>query len=146
MRRIIFLRKLLQQERQTCNELFSSGGYCPGKANINDNVFLRFGLGSSKRNETSSITLDKTFALRDNNTNGAPIVDTNSWPEGGKVFDTASGTTDEYEREKENVSHTPRKSTFFAFQSISLVIKSNTQLNGFLYPQKSSKQPQTHSE
>ena len=58
MRRIIFLRKLLQQERQTCNELFSSGGYCPGKANINDNVFLRFGLGSSKRNETSSITLD----------------------------------------------------------------------------------------
>ena len=88
----------------------------------------------------------KTFPSRDNTTNGAPIVDANSWPEVGKVFETASGSTDEQEREKENVSHTPRKSTFFAFQSIYLVIKSNTQLNGFLYPQKSSKQPQTHSE
>ena len=58
MRSIIFLRKLPQQERQTCNELFPSGGYCPGKANINDNVFLQSSLGSSKRNETSSITLD----------------------------------------------------------------------------------------
>lgn len=88
----------------------------------------------------------KTFPSRDNTTNGAPIVDTNSWPEVGKVFETASGTTDEQEREKENVPHTPRKSKFFAFQSISLVIKFIKQLNGFLYPQKSSKQPQTHSE
>ena len=88
----------------------------------------------------------KTFPSRDNTTNSAPIVDTNSWPEVGKVFETASGTTDEQEREKESVSHTPRKSMFFAFQSISLVIKSIIQLNGFLYPQKSSKQPQTHSE
>ena len=57
----------------------------------------------------------KTFPSRDNTTNGAPIVDTNSWPEVGKVFETACGTTDEQEREKENVSHTPRKSTFFTF-------------------------------
>ena len=88
----------------------------------------------------------KTFPSRDNTINSAPIVNKNSWPEVGKVFETVIGTTDEQEREKENMSHTPRKSTFFAFQSISLIIKFIKQLNGFLYPQKSSKQLQMHSE
>jgi hypothetical protein len=55
-----------------------------------------------------------TIPSRDNTTDGSPIVDTNSWPEVGKGFETASGTSDEQEREKENVSHTPRKSTFCA--------------------------------
>ncbi|EDR04566.1 uncharacterized protein LACBIDRAFT_304362 [Laccaria bicolor S238N-H82] len=51
----------------------------------------------------------KTVPSRDNTTTNG--VDTNSWPEVGKVLESASGTTtdEQQEREKENVSHTPRK-------------------------------------
>ncbi|EDQ98595.1 uncharacterized protein LACBIDRAFT_298829 [Laccaria bicolor S238N-H82] len=53
--------------------------------------------------------LRKTVPSRDNTTTNG--VDTNTWPEVGKVLESASGTTtdEQQEREKENVSHTPRK-------------------------------------